>query len=65
MEEKYKIASDESYREPTNILRKLKKHEAAEQEMMANKKHYVELMVVRLVSWRHSDDWQNSQQFLV
>ncbi|CAI5763942.1 spectrin beta chain, non-erythrocytic 5 [Podarcis lilfordi] len=45
MEEKYKIASDESYREPTNILRKLKKHEAAEQEMMANKKHYVELMV--------------------
>ncbi|XP_053169097.1 spectrin beta chain, non-erythrocytic 5 [Hemicordylus capensis] len=45
MEEKYKIASDESYRDPTNILRKLKKHEAAEQEMMANKKHFVELMV--------------------
>ncbi|XP_061467332.1 spectrin beta chain, non-erythrocytic 5 [Rhineura floridana] len=45
MEEKYKIASDESYRDPTNILRKLKKHEAAEQEMMAHKKHFVELMV--------------------
>nr|XP_016847800.1 PREDICTED: spectrin beta chain, non-erythrocytic 5 [Anolis carolinensis] len=45
MEEKYKTASDESYRDPTNVLRKLKKHEAAEQEMMANKKHFVELMV--------------------
>ncbi|KAH0620636.1 hypothetical protein JD844_021299 [Phrynosoma platyrhinos] len=45
MEEKYKIASDESYRDPTNILRKLKKHEAVEQEIMANKKHFMELMV--------------------
>ncbi|XP_015746137.2 spectrin beta chain, non-erythrocytic 5, partial [Python bivittatus] len=45
MEEKYKIASDESYRDPTNILRKLKRHEAAEQEMMANKKHFMELMM--------------------
>nr|XP_056707864.1 spectrin beta chain, non-erythrocytic 5 [Euleptes europaea] len=45
MEEKYKIASDESYRDPTNILRKLKKHEAVEQEMMVNKKHFMELMV--------------------
>ncbi|XP_039179841.1 spectrin beta chain, non-erythrocytic 5 isoform X3 [Crotalus tigris] len=44
MEEKYKIASDESYRDPTNILRKLKRHEAAEQEMMANKKHFMGLM---------------------
>lgn len=47
MEEKYKIASDESYRDPTNILRKLKKHEAVEQEMKANKKHFMELMVVK------------------
>lgn len=46
MEEKYKIASDESYCDPTNILRKLKKHEAVEQEMKANKKHFMELMVV-------------------
>ncbi|KAL7992423.1 hypothetical protein Chor_016679, partial [Crotalus horridus] len=45
MEEKYKIASDESYRDPTNILRKLKRHEAAEQEMMANKKHFMGLMM--------------------
>uniref|UniRef100_A0A8D2KX84 Calponin-homology (CH) domain-containing protein n=1 Tax=Varanus komodoensis TaxID=61221 RepID=A0A8D2KX84_VARKO len=58
MEEKYKIASDESYRDPTNILRKLKWHEAAEKEMMANKKHFMELIVVRLASWTHSDNWQ-------
>ncbi|CAK6979040.1 spectrin beta chain%2C non-erythrocytic 5 [Scomber scombrus] len=36
MEEKFKVAEDESYRDPTNILRKLKKHEAAEKEMQAN-----------------------------
>uniref|UniRef100_A0ABM5FN35 Spectrin beta chain, non-erythrocytic 5 n=1 Tax=Pogona vitticeps TaxID=103695 RepID=A0ABM5FN35_9SAUR len=55
MEEKYKVASDESYREPTNILWKLKKHEVAEQEMMANKKHFVELMVAgnQLVQGNH------------
>uniref|UniRef100_A0A8C6V9D6 Calponin-homology (CH) domain-containing protein n=1 Tax=Naja naja TaxID=35670 RepID=A0A8C6V9D6_NAJNA len=51
MEEKYKIASDESYRDPTNILRKLKRHEAAEQEMMANKKHFMGVMTVR---WSHA-----------
>uniref|UniRef100_A0A3Q3WXZ6 Uncharacterized protein n=1 Tax=Mola mola TaxID=94237 RepID=A0A3Q3WXZ6_MOLML len=36
MDEKFKVAEDESYRDPTNILRKLKKHEAAEREMKAN-----------------------------
>ncbi|XP_049319614.1 spectrin beta chain, non-erythrocytic 5 isoform X1 [Astyanax mexicanus] len=36
MEEKFKIAEDESYRDPTNVLRKLKRHEAAEKEMQAN-----------------------------
>ncbi|XP_066510159.1 spectrin beta chain, non-erythrocytic 5 [Hoplias malabaricus] len=36
MEEKFKIAEDESYRDPTNILRKLKRHDAAEKEMQAN-----------------------------
>ncbi|XP_068070705.2 spectrin beta chain, non-erythrocytic 5 isoform X1 [Danio rerio] len=36
MDEKFEIAEDESYRDPTNILRKLKKHEAAEKEMQAN-----------------------------
>uniref|UniRef100_A0A452IK20 Calponin-homology (CH) domain-containing protein n=1 Tax=Gopherus agassizii TaxID=38772 RepID=A0A452IK20_9SAUR len=50
MEEKYKIASDESYRDPTNVLRKLKWHEAAEKEMMANKKHFAELIMVRVES---------------
>ncbi|NXW30481.1 SPTN5 protein, partial [Phaetusa simplex] len=44
MEEKYKIASDESYRDPTNILRKLKWHEAAEKEMMANEEHFATLI---------------------
>ncbi|XP_040917192.1 spectrin beta chain, non-erythrocytic 2 [Toxotes jaculatrix] len=36
MEEKFKVADDESYRDPTNILPKLKRHEAAEREMQAN-----------------------------
>ncbi|NWX12365.1 SPTN5 protein, partial [Aegotheles bennettii] len=44
MEEKYMIASDESYRDPTNVLRKLKRHEAAEKEMMANEEHFATLI---------------------
>ncbi|NXD80777.1 SPTN5 protein, partial [Halcyon senegalensis] len=44
MEEKYNIASDESYRDPRNVLRKLKWHEAAEKEMMANEKHFATLI---------------------
>ncbi|XP_068593345.1 spectrin beta chain, non-erythrocytic 5 [Cebidichthys violaceus] len=36
MEEKFKVAEDESYRDPTNVLPKLKRHEAAEKEMQAN-----------------------------
>ncbi|KAL6106061.1 sptbn5 [Pungitius sinensis] len=36
MEEKLKVAEDESYRDPTNVLPKLKRHEAAEKEMQAN-----------------------------
>lgn len=36
MDEKFKVAEDESYRDPTNILRKLKRHEATEKEMKAN-----------------------------
>ncbi|NWW62036.1 SPTN5 protein, partial [Ifrita kowaldi] len=44
MEEKYKIASDESYRDPTNVLRKLKWHEAAEKEMLANEEHFSSLI---------------------
>uniref|UniRef100_A0A8D0F0G0 Calponin-homology (CH) domain-containing protein n=1 Tax=Strix occidentalis caurina TaxID=311401 RepID=A0A8D0F0G0_STROC len=49
MEEKYKIASDESYRDPTNVLRKLKWHEAAEKEMMANEEHFATLIKVKAV----------------
>ncbi|XP_068456287.1 spectrin beta chain, non-erythrocytic 5 [Clinocottus analis] len=37
MEEKFKVAEDESYRDPTNVLPKLKRHEAAEKEMQARK----------------------------
>ncbi|XP_053802113.1 spectrin beta chain, non-erythrocytic 5 [Vidua chalybeata] len=44
MEEKYKVASDESYRDPTNVLRKLKWHEAAEKEMLANEEHFTTLI---------------------
>uniref|UniRef100_A0A8C3ND41 Uncharacterized protein n=1 Tax=Geospiza parvula TaxID=87175 RepID=A0A8C3ND41_GEOPR len=47
MEEKYKIASDESYRDPTNVLRKLKWHEAAEKEMLANEEHFTTLIKVK------------------
>ncbi|XP_055497034.1 spectrin beta chain, non-erythrocytic 5 [Leucoraja erinacea] len=36
IDEKYVVASDESYRDPANILRKLKRHEAMEKEVMAN-----------------------------
>ncbi|KAM3918253.1 spectrin beta chain, non-erythrocytic 5 [Leptodactylus fuscus] len=46
MEEKYKIALDESYRDPTNILRKLKWHEAAEREMDASQVHFEDLVKV-------------------
>ncbi|XP_063295491.1 spectrin beta chain, non-erythrocytic 5 [Pelobates fuscus] len=46
MEEKYKIALDESYRDPTNILRKLKWHEAAEKEMEAHQVRFEELLKV-------------------
>ncbi|XP_043929471.1 spectrin beta chain, non-erythrocytic 5 [Protopterus annectens] len=43
IDEKYAIATDESYRDPTNILRKLKRHEAVEKEMMANQSRVAEL----------------------
>ncbi|XP_077320667.1 spectrin beta chain, non-erythrocytic 5 isoform X3 [Lithobates pipiens] len=44
MDEKYKIALDESYRDPNNILRKLKWHEAAEREMEANQVRFEDLV---------------------
>ncbi|XP_052001180.1 spectrin beta chain, non-erythrocytic 5 [Xyrauchen texanus] len=59
MEEKFEIAEDESYRDPNNILRKLKKHEAAEKEMHAN-----QVRIDRLIEAGEdmlADDHYNSQ----
>lgn len=50
MEEKFKVAEDESYRDPTNILRKLKRHEAAEREMKANEVRLDRLVQVNCCS---------------
>lgn len=36
--EKLQVASDESYRDPTNLQGKLQKHQAFEAEVMANRK---------------------------
>jgi len=36
--EKMQVASDESYRDPTNLQGKLQKHQAFEAEIMANHK---------------------------
>jgi len=36
--EKMQVASDESYRDPTNLKGKLQKHQAFEAEVMANRK---------------------------
>ncbi|KAK7879537.1 hypothetical protein WMY93_033748, partial [Mugilogobius chulae] len=44
MDEKMKIAEDESYRDPTNILHKLNRHEALEKEMEANKERLERLL---------------------
>lgn len=52
MDEKFKIAEDESYRDPTNILRKLKRHEAAEKEMQANRVRLDRLIEVHMYNKR-------------
>lgn len=46
MDEKFKLAEDESYRDPTNILSKLKRHEAAESEVQANQVRLDKLLQV-------------------
>ncbi|XP_064420762.1 spectrin beta chain, non-erythrocytic 5 [Latimeria chalumnae] len=43
IDEKFKVASDESYRDPTNILKKLKRHETAEKEVQASQVRFDEL----------------------
>ncbi|XP_020497621.2 spectrin beta chain, non-erythrocytic 5 [Labrus bergylta] len=59
MEEKFKVAEDESYRDPTNILRKLKRHEAAEREMQANQVRLDRL--VQLAEQMLAEEHYNSQ----
>ncbi|AWP15961.1 putative spectrin beta chain non-erythrocytic 5 [Scophthalmus maximus] len=59
MEEKFKVAEDESYRDPTNVLRKLKRHEAAEREMQANQVWLDKL--VQLGQEMLADEHHNSQ----
>lgn len=50
MDEKFQVAEDESYRDPTNILRKLKRHEATEKEMKANEDRLDRLVQVLLLT---------------
>ena len=50
MKEKYKTATDESYRDLTNLLPKLKKHEAFEAELQANKRTLDSINKVRVTS---------------
>ena len=42
--DKYQIATDESYRDPTNLEGKLQKHDAFEAEVAANKERMYNLM---------------------
>ena len=42
--EKLSTATDESYRDPTNLSAKLKKHEAFEAEVLANKERVFNLI---------------------
>jgi len=43
------VASDESYRDPTNLKGKLQKHQAFEAEVMANRKRVDVVSAVSLV----------------
>jgi spectrin beta len=38
IKEKHQVASDESYRDPTNLAGKIQKHQAFEAELTANKR---------------------------
>uniref|UniRef100_A0A4X2KK95 Spectrin beta, non-erythrocytic 5 n=1 Tax=Vombatus ursinus TaxID=29139 RepID=A0A4X2KK95_VOMUR len=62
MEEKCLIAADESYREPGIILHKLKRHEAAESEVLANQPRVEQLRQLgnKLLATKHDalDDIQ-------
>ncbi|XP_072479324.1 spectrin beta chain, non-erythrocytic 5 [Notamacropus eugenii] len=68
MEEKCLIAADESYREPGIVLRKLKRHEAAESEVLANQSRVEQLQQLgnKLLDTKHDaqDDMQAKLQDL-
>ncbi|KAM9061272.1 LOW QUALITY PROTEIN: spectrin beta chain, non-erythrocytic 5 [Sarcophilus harrisii] len=62
LEEKWLVAANESYREPGTVLRKLKRHEAAESEVLANQKRVRQLLQLgnKLLDTKHDaqDDIQ-------
>lgn len=64
MDEKFKVAEDESYRDPTNVLRKLKRHEAAEREMQANQVWLERLVQVKTRTGRMPGDVGTHFHFL-
>ena len=57
IKEKYHIAADESYRDRTNLLPKLQKHQAFEAELKANND---QLQIINQV-W--TEKWGCSSQF--
>ena len=50
MKEKYNTATDESYRDLTNLREKLKKHQAFEAELKANNERLKDINEVILTS---------------
>ena len=50
---KLQTASDESYRDPTNLLAKLQKHQAFEAELTANRARVDMIAKVRLCACMH------------
>ncbi|XP_028831275.1 spectrin beta chain, non-erythrocytic 5 isoform X2 [Denticeps clupeoides] len=62
VEEKFEIAEDESYRDPTNVLRKLKKHEAAEKEMLANQVRLERLLKLGQEVQKENPSWKQEVQ---
>ncbi len=61
MNEKYKLASDESYRDLSNLERKLQKQEAFVRELRANEGR---LMGLRKVAWTNKSLYLPNSFFL-
>lgn len=55
IKEKYKTATDESYRDLANLHEKLKKHQAFEAEIKANNERLKDLNNVSLWTDQHSN----------